>query len=162
MRIAVSADSELGLDSVVSPHFGRCPYFVLVDLEGREVKEVRAVPNPFYAQHQPGQVPGFVHEQGVNVMLTGGMGGRAINFFHQFGIQPVTGAHGTVRHALEQYMGGGFEGAAPCRESVEHGCADLPPEGEYEQDEVGRLREEVESLQQQLYEAQTRLDGLED
>ena len=35
MRIAVSADNKQGLDSVVSPHFGRCPHFVLVDVEVR-------------------------------------------------------------------------------------------------------------------------------
>ena len=43
MRIAVSADNDNGLDSVVSPHFGRCPYYVLVDLEGQEVQQVNAV-----------------------------------------------------------------------------------------------------------------------
>ena len=81
MRIAVSADSKNGLDSVVSPHFGRCPYFVLVDLQDRDVRGVREVENPFHGQHQPGQVPGFINSLGADVMLTGGMGGRAISFF---------------------------------------------------------------------------------
>ena len=160
MRIAVSADDDRGLDSVVSPHFGRCPYFVLVDLEGREVKAVRAVANPFYGNHRPGQVPGFIHEQGANVMLTGGMGGRAIAFFQQYGIEAVTGAYGTVRTALEQYLGGELRGAAPCAESVEHGHGELPAEGEYEQDELGRLREEAEMLRRQLEEVTERLRRL--
>lgn len=162
MRIAISADDSNGLDSVISPHFGRCPYFVLVDLEEREVTAVEAISNPFYAQHQPGQVPGFVHSHGADVMLTGGMGGRAIAFFQQYGIQPVTGAYGTVRNALEQYLGGSLYGAAPCKESVEHGHGDIPAEGEYEKDEVGRLREEAEMLQQQLSEVSERLDKLSD
>ncbi|MBN1954702.1 MAG: NifB/NifX family molybdenum-iron cluster-binding protein [Anaerolineae bacterium] len=161
MRIAISADTEQGLDSVVSPHFGRCPYFILVDLDGRDVRAVSSISNPYYAQHQPGQVPNFIHSQGVNVMLTGGMGGRAISSFQQYGIQPVTGAYGTVRHSLEQYLGGALQGAAPCRESVDHGHADLPPEGEYEQDEVGRLQEEAELLQQQMDEVMARLQKLE-
>ena len=33
MRIAVSADTNQGLESQVAHHFGRCPYFVLVDLK---------------------------------------------------------------------------------------------------------------------------------
>ncbi|MEE9616989.1 MAG: NifB/NifX family molybdenum-iron cluster-binding protein [Anaerolineae bacterium] len=160
MRISVSADNNNGLDSVVSPHFGRCPYFVLVDVEGREAKAVHTVPNPYYDHHQPGQVPGFIHDQGANVMLTGGMGRRAITFFQQYDIQAVTGASGTVRHALEQYLGGGLQGAAPCRESIEHAHEEVPAEGEYEEDEVGRLREEAEMLQQQLAEVTERLDGL--
>ena len=160
MRIAVSADDSRGLEGVVSPHFGRCPYYILVDLEGQEVKQVNAVANPYYSQHQPGQVPGFIHNQGADVMLTGGMGRRAIGFFQQFGIEAVTGASGTVRRALEQYLGGELRGAEPCRESLEHAHEEIPAEGEYEQGEAGRLREEVEMLRQQLDEVMGRLDGL--
>jgi predicted Fe-Mo cluster-binding NifX family protein len=133
MRVAVSADDSKGLDSVVSPHFGRCPYYVLVDLEGGEVTEVSAVQNPYYGQHQPGQVPGFINSQGAQVMLAGGMGRRAISFFQEYGIQAATGASGTVRHALEQYLGGALQG----------------------------LREEVDTLQRQLKEAVERLSRLE-
>lgn len=160
MRVAVSVDNNNGLDSVVSPHFGRCPYFVLVDLEGQEVKGVNTITNPYYGHHQPGQVPGFIRSQQADVMLTGGMGGRAIAFFEQYGIQAVTGASGTVRRALEQYLNGELRGAKPCRESIRHGHAEVPVEGEYERDEVGRLQEEVEMLQQQLAEVMERLDRL--
>ena len=160
MRVAISADNGNGLDSVVSPHFGRCPYFVLVELEGREVKEVQNIVNPYYSQHQPGQVPAFIHSHGADVMLTGGMGGRAISFFQQFGVQAVTGAYGSVRNSLEQYLGGVLQGAAPCHESVEHGHEDVAAEGEYEQDELGRLKEEADMLRQQLADVDNRLQNL--
>jgi predicted Fe-Mo cluster-binding NifX family protein len=58
-------------------------------------------------------------------MLTGGMGGRAIMFFQEAGIEAVTGACGTVRQALELYLSGGLQSAAPCSESVEHGHGDV-------------------------------------
>jgi predicted Fe-Mo cluster-binding NifX family protein len=160
MRIAISADDNNGLDSVVSPHFGRCPYYVLVDLDDRKVSQVDAVENPYYGHHQPGQVPGFIESQGANVMLAGGMGRRAIGFFEQYGIQAVTGATGSVRYALEQYLGGTLQGAEPCRESVKHAHEQVSAEDEYEEDEAGRLREEVEMLQQQLTEAMDRLNRL--
>jgi len=121
MRIAISVESNNGLESTLSQHFGRCPYFALVDLEGNEVKEINILDNPFYAGHQVGQVPGFIHEQGANVMLSGGMGGRAIQFFDQFGIDVATGARGTVGEALTDYLAGNLRGSAPCAESVEHG-----------------------------------------
>lgn len=120
MRIAVSSESNQGMESRVSPHFGRCPYFVLVDIEEREVLAVNAVENPFFSQHQPGQVPGFIQSQGADVMLTGGMGRRAIAFFQQFNIKPVTGAQGTIAQALEQYLGGELQEAEPCAESEKH------------------------------------------
>jgi predicted Fe-Mo cluster-binding NifX family protein len=165
-RIAVSADDSNGLDSVVSPHFGRCPYFVLVDVEGCEVHDVDVVDNPYYSRHQPGQVPKFINERDVDVMLTGGMGRRAIGFFEQFGVHAVTGASGSVRHSLERYLGGSLQGARPCRESVEHAHseeASVTAEDEgaaYEEDAVGRLREEAQMLQEQLDGVMARLQEL--
>ena len=136
-RIAVSAESSDGLDSPVSPHFGRCPSFVVVDVEEGEVKAVRTAPNPCYSQHQPGQVPNFIHGQQVDVMLTGGMGERAIALFRQYGIQAATGASGTVRYALDQYAGYRLRGAEPCHESVEHGHGTVLVEGKHEEDQLG-------------------------
>jgi len=160
MRIAVSADDNNGLDSVVSPHFGRCPYYVLADIEDQEVKQVNAVANPYYDHHQPGQVPGFIRSQGADVMLTGGMGRRALDLFEQYGVEAVTGASGTVRHALERYLGGKLRGAEPCRKSTGHDHEAEPVAEEYEQGKVGRLREEAEMLQRQLAEVMERLDRL--
>ena len=161
MRIALSAENKNGLESVISPHFGRCPHFVLVDLEDHQVRAVQEVDNPYFGHHQPGQVPAFINSLGADVMLTGGMGGRAIMFFQQFGIEGVTGAYGTVRQSVERYLGGELKGAAPCKESEEHGHGDIPADGEYEKDELGRLREEAEMLRQQLTEIEAKLDQAE-
>lgn len=120
MRIAVSADSDMGLEATVSPHFGRCPYYVLVDTEDQTITTVTTVPNPHYLEHAPGDIPQFIHSQGANVMLTGGMGYRATAFFEQFGIRPVTGATGTVREAVMQFLTGQLTGAAACSESMAH------------------------------------------
>ena len=160
MRVAVSVDDSNGLDSVVSPHFGRCPHYVLVDLEGQEVKKVSVVANANYGQHAPGTVPKFIQSQGADVMLAGGMGRRAVALFEEFDIQAVTGASGTVRHVLEQYLGGKLQGAEPCSTSLGHDHQGSSVEGEYEQDEAGRLREDAELLQKQLNEVMERLDQL--
>ncbi len=160
MRIAVSADDKNGLDSVVSPHFGRCPFYILVDVQGNQVTGIQEVDSPFYGQHEPGQVPGFIHGLGANVMLAGGMGGRAIMFFEQLGIEGVTGAYGTVRQSVQRYLGGELTGAAPCSESEDHGHGQVPADGEYEEDDVGRLREEAEMLRQQLEDVAGKLDRL--
>jgi predicted Fe-Mo cluster-binding NifX family protein len=160
MRIAISADNKQGLDSVVSPHFGRCPHYILVDIEDHDVTGIQEVDSPYYGHHQPGQVPAFIHSLGADVMLAGGMGHRAITFFEQFGIEGVTGAYGTVRQSVESYLGGQLRGAAPCKESQEHGHGELPAEGAYEKDELGRLREEAEMLRLQLDEVASRLSRL--
>ena len=122
MRIAVSSDTDQGLDAMVSPHFGRCPYYTLVDTTGSLITSVQVVRNPHYPEHVPGAIPQFIHEQQANVMLTGGMGQRAVMFFDQFGIQPVTGASGAVKQAVESYLAGELAGYAPCHESTA-GCS---------------------------------------
>ena len=55
---------------------------------------------------------------------------------------------------------GSLYGVALCKESIEHGHRDVPAEGEYEKDKVGRLRGEAEMLQQQLVEVSEWLNKL--
>ena len=121
MKIAVTAENNNGLESTVAQHFGHAPFFILVDVENEEVTATQGVANPFVDGHAPGQVPGFIKEQNADVMLSGGMGGRAIQFFEGVGIKAATGASGTVQQSLENYLGGKLTNAAPCDESVEHG-----------------------------------------
>ena len=121
MKIAVTAENNIGLESMVAQHFGHAPYFMLVDVENDEVTSTQGIANPFAENHQPGQIPGFIKQQNADVMLSGGMGGRAIQFFEQYGIKTATGAAGNVRQALENYFGGKLSEAAPCDESVAHG-----------------------------------------
>ena len=106
MRIALSAETNNGLDSTTSQHFGRCPYFIFVDLDGNNVKGVSGVVNPFSKNREPGQVPAFIWEHDPDVILTRGLGYRAIDFLQQMGIQYVTSAGGTVRQSLEHYLNG--------------------------------------------------------
>lgn len=158
MRIAIAAQDDQGLDGVAAHHFGRCPYYLFVDVEDDRIENVEVRANPYYERHTPGQVPAFIHQQGADVMVSGGMGRRAIGLFERYGIQTYTGAAGTVRRALEQALGGALEEAAPCREPQ---CgpeetakpADHEPHGE-----VGRMREEVAALREQVDAAAARLD----
>jgi predicted Fe-Mo cluster-binding NifX family protein len=76
--------------------------------------------NPFGGGHAPGEVPAFIKEQGAQVILSGGMGTRAVDFFENLGIQAATGAAGTVREGVKMYLDGALTGAAPCTDSIEH------------------------------------------
>jgi predicted Fe-Mo cluster-binding NifX family protein len=93
----------------------------LVDVEDGAVTAVEGIVNPYLNGHTPGDIPVFIQQQNAQGMLSGGMGGRAIQFFEQMGIHAATGAQGTVRHSLERYFGGDLKEAAPCAESVAHG-----------------------------------------
>jgi predicted Fe-Mo cluster-binding NifX family protein len=120
IRIAISANDSNGIESTVSEHFGRCPYFIIVDVEENAIQSVQAIDNPYYANHAPGHVPEFIYRQGAGVMLTGGMGLRAVGFFEQYGIEVATGAAGTAQQAVQAYLEGKLHGASPCAESRRH------------------------------------------
>lgn len=114
-RIAVAAEDDGGLEANVSAHFGRCPYYTMVDVEGDKIALSYKVENPFYGAHgNPGQVPSFIRDQGAHVIIAGGMGQRAVGFFDQFGIEAVTGAAGKVEAVVEAYLKGALKGYDPC------------------------------------------------
>ena len=88
MRVAISTDGDF-----VSAHFGRCPAFTLVDIENNKTVKRTEVANP---GHEPGAIPQFLHQKGVNCIIAGGMGARATGFFEEYGIKTVVGIDGRI------------------------------------------------------------------
>ncbi len=102
MRVAISSDGEF-----VSAHFGRCPSFILVDIENGKVIKRTEVANP---GHQPGAIPEFLHKKGVNCIVAGGMGMRATSFFEEYSIKTIVGVSGKIDDVVEQLKKGTLEG----------------------------------------------------
>ncbi len=123
MRIAFATEDKLGLDGEVSMHFGRCSYYTILDVEGNnEVKSCQVVDNPHFGNHVPGKVPEFIHSQKANVIIAGGMGPRAIEFFDGYGIEAVTGAFGKIKDVLDSYLQGKLRGAGACQHDHPDSC----------------------------------------
>jgi len=120
MKIAISSNDNAGLESTVSGHFGHCPFFTIVNIDDKKLADIQALENPFAQGHQPFEIPAFLQSQGVQVIMSGGMGGRAIDFFKQNGIEVITGCTGSVKESLDNYLAGNISSAKPCDESVEH------------------------------------------
>ena len=73
----------------LTAHFGHCKEFALIDIEENQIKKKEVlVPPP----HEPGVLPNWLHELGVNVIIAGGMGNRALVLFKEKNIRVVTGA----------------------------------------------------------------------
>jgi predicted Fe-Mo cluster-binding NifX family protein len=113
-KIALASEDNNGLDGRLSAHFGRCPYYVVADVDDDDVKGFEVVGNPHFDNHQPGVMPEFISSLGANVIIAGGMGPRAINIFNDIGIEVVTGFVGKIGDILDAYMKGKIEGSAPC------------------------------------------------
>ena len=116
MQISIAVESDKGLEAEVSRHFGRCPYYVILEVEEEKIKQpVKVIANPYAESHgRPGQVPSFLKEQEIEVIIAGGMGPRAIEFFHHYGIRVVTGARGKVKEAVENFLKGQLKNGGAC------------------------------------------------
>jgi ATP-binding protein involved in chromosome partitioning len=92
-------------DKKLCAHFGHCEAFALIDAdgEGKLGNETYVVPPP----HEPGLLPPWIAQQGVNCVIAGGMGARAQQLFAEQGVKVVTGAQGEYpREVVENYLKG--------------------------------------------------------
>ncbi len=99
MRFAVPTN-----DRTLCAHFGHCAEFAIFDVEGDKiVSESYITPPP----HEPGLLPGWLHERGVNMIVAGGMGQRAQQLFAEKDVKVTTGAMGGCpREVVEGYLSG--------------------------------------------------------
>ena len=94
----------------LTAHFGHCQEFALVEVEDNEIKNKETlVPPP----HEPGVLPKWLHDLGTNVIIAGGMGGRALDLFAQNDIKVVVGAPSlTPEELVRQYLDNTLEAGA--------------------------------------------------
>lgn len=90
-------------------HFGHCEQFALVDVaenDGNALQTTLVTPPP----HEPGLLPRWLHEQGVDLVIAGGMGHRAQQIFGQSGINVVVGAPAETPETLvAAYLNGSLQ-----------------------------------------------------
>lgn len=98
MRIAIASEG-----SNVSNHFGHCENFNIFDISDNRIKEKISIKNP---GHKPGFLPRFLNEHDVDVIISGGMGKKAIQIFKKNNIEVITGASGNVDDVIENYLKG--------------------------------------------------------
>ena len=73
-----------------------------VDADGA-ITAVNSVPNP---GHRPGFLPNFLADNGAQVIISGGMGGGAVDIFNERGVEVIVGVQGDATAAVESYLKG--------------------------------------------------------
>ena len=84
---------------VLCAHFGHSEQFSIVDTQDGQIKSKELLTPP---PHEPGALPRWLQELGVNVVIAGGMGRRAQDLFDQQGIKVVVGAPSDTPESLIQ------------------------------------------------------------
>ena len=113
LKIAVASDH-----GIVTQHFGHCQEFVVFETQNNQITKTETLANP---GHRPGFLPNFLAEQGVNVIISGGMGGAAVAIFNEKNIEVIVGASGDASKAAESYLKGELKSTGSvCHEHQHH------------------------------------------
>ena len=87
VTIAIPSDMPGGLDAALGQHFGHCDIYTIVEAQDGRIVAVRTLEN---VPHQQGGCMAPVNhlaQNGVQVLIAGGMGMRPLMGFQQVGIQ---------------------------------------------------------------------------
>jgi predicted Fe-Mo cluster-binding NifX family protein len=103
-RLIVPAEDQKGLSARLAEHFGRAPYYAVVDLDDNgEVANVKTVPN--VGEHAGGMGYSHDHILGLkpNAIVVYGMGPRGLMSFQNAGVAVLKANAQTVGEVVEAY-----------------------------------------------------------
>lgn len=103
MKICIPTMGGSGMDEAVCLHFGRAPTFTIVD---PDTGNTQVLLNQSQHMGGSGLPTETIFAAGVQVMIVGGLGPKAVSAFAEQGVEVFVGANGTVRDALDAWSGG--------------------------------------------------------
>lgn len=106
MKIAVSSTGK-NLESKVTDVFGRCPYFLIVDIANKKIKRVEVIENTNIDQTVGAGISAakIIAKKDVDALITGAVGPRALDVLKQFNIQVYNG-FGPIKEAVKKFIDG--------------------------------------------------------
>jgi len=104
LRIIIPVYSEAGLDAKICDHFGRTPYFTVIDLDenGQIIKQITVSSS---GEHFCEGIS-FLLNLKPNFMIAQGMGQRVIQNFQNARIAILRTSANVVKDAIQQYNRG--------------------------------------------------------
>jgi len=104
MKIAVSSTGK-NLESKVTDVFGRCPYFLIVDIANKKIKGVEVIENTSIDQTVGAGISAakIIAKKDVDALITGAVGPRALDVLKQFNIQVYNG-FGPIKEIIQKFI----------------------------------------------------------
>jgi predicted Fe-Mo cluster-binding NifX family protein len=120
-RIVIPVDDKLGLGAHIAQHFGRAPYFVVVDLdEKNQALNVKTEPNT--GEHMGGA--GHPHESLLalkpDIIIAFGMGPGGLQSFQNAGVTVLKAVDATVKETINSFKEGKLTELADGCEHAHH------------------------------------------
>jgi len=104
MKIAISSKGK-DLNSQVDSVFGRCSYFIIVEVKDEKIGNFEAMENKSANQTGGAGISAAqaVAEKKVNAVITGNIGPRALDVFKQFNIEIYKG-QGLIKKTIQKLI----------------------------------------------------------
>ncbi|MBN2518623.1 MAG: NifB/NifX family molybdenum-iron cluster-binding protein [Candidatus Altiarchaeota archaeon] len=103
MKIAIPSESPGGREAMVALHFGRCGFYTIWDTTTEEFEIIENTSNHFGGAKAP---PELLAGMGIQILLCGDIGPRALTMFKEFGVDVYVGAQGTVADSISRWREG--------------------------------------------------------
>jgi len=109
MKIAISSVGK-NIESKVSDIFGRCPYFIIAEIENKKIGKTEAIKNESTDQMSGAGISTaqLMAEKNVRAVITGNVGPRALDVLKQFKIEIYCG-NGLIKEVLQKFVDGKLE-----------------------------------------------------
>jgi len=104
MKIAFSSSGN-NLESQLDPRFGRCPKFLIVDLDTMDI-DVYENENSAMGGGAGIQTAQFIASKGVDAVITGRCGPNAVQMLNAAGVKLYSGQTGTIRDLIDRFLNG--------------------------------------------------------
>lgn len=101
--IAIPIESEAGLSSEVSSHFGKAPFYLLYNTETNTSKVIKNTSHHFGGKVHP---PVMIKNAGATCVITGSIGDHAKELFKKFDIAVYIGLGNTIQETIDLYKDG--------------------------------------------------------
>ena len=108
MKVAITSQG-MDLNSAVDPRFGRAKYFIVVDTETGDFAAHDNSQNLNAVQGAGIQAGRNVIDLGVEAVITGNVGPKALATLQAGGVKTYVGAGGIAADALEKFKAGELE-----------------------------------------------------
>jgi predicted Fe-Mo cluster-binding NifX family protein len=115
-RIIIPVEDQTELESHVAAHFGRAPYFAVVDFEDGKVTAVKMEPNTGEHHGGTGHPHETLHALKPNVIVAQGMGPGGLQSFRSAKIIVLKAKGDTVKEVIQNFAKGKLT-------ELEVGCA---------------------------------------
>lgn len=98
MKIALPKNGEM-----VNQHFGKSEYFTILTIEDTKITESKDVSTQSL-QHNHDGLAGLLKDEGVSVVILGGIGQGAYDSLQAKGFKIIRGASGKIEDVVKNYF----------------------------------------------------------